>query len=520
MNIEAINKMMKKITLKSKMPKHWNEFIESTVKKHNFIIKDTANRTFHCTNCQHNYYNSKLKIGDITECPNCHNEYYIYSIKSRSLNYTDNVILVKKIKKQIVIRVFEIWTFYNRGKNILDYSVQEYARHLPGIGTFINDHVEFYYTGMQIYHFDMEEYWRPYKGERKFTEFPTYPFNKKRIIKGTKLEYAPIDECLKKFKELNFLDVLMIAANDSFELLWKMKLYNLSIEPWHFNKKGSFYKRFGVSKNCLEFMQTNNISYRQLMFFRLLKTDDMDILRKIENWSSKQVKFLLGKDIFYNYINHNLILDEYKIDTLKKIEKYTPLKKLNNYTVAFENLNIYKDYLEACEKLGIKLISRKTLFPDNLIKSHDEVINKLDSIENGKANLKIWPIYLKLSKYTYNDDEYIIYPSPSAESMKDESKQQGNCVGYSYLEPYSDDRTEIYFIRKLKNPIKSFITLEYKNGKVVQKELPFHCKNFTKEQNDFIEKWIGYRSFIDNKEKFKNKNKIDIKKYNIKNMVA
>lgn len=89
-----------------------------------------------------------------------------------------------------------------------------------------------------------------------------------------------------------------------------------------------------------------------------------------------------------------------------------------------------------------------------------------------------------------------------------------------YLNPYINKTTEIYFIRKIKDVTKSFITLEYKNGKVVQKELPHHSIKFTKEHTDFIDKWLGYRSFIDNKEKYKKKNEIKIKKYDLTKIAA
>ena len=83
-----------------------------------------------------------------------------------------------------------------------------------------------------------------------------------------------------------------------------------------------------------------------------------------------------------------------------------------------------------------------------------------------------------------------------------------------------ENKTEIYFIRILSEVTKSFITLEFKNGRVVQKELPHHNRNFTDEQNAFIDKWLGFRSFIEKKEKYKKKQEIKVIKYNFKKMAA
>ena len=83
-----------------------------------------------------------------------------------------------------------------------------------------------------------------------------------------------------------------------------------------------------------------------------------------------------------------------------------------------------------------------------------------------------------------------------------------------------NNETEIYLIRELSNPNKSFITLEYKNNHVVQKELPHHSRDFTDEQNNFIAKWLGYRNFIEKKEKYKKKQEIKVIKYDFKKMAA
>ena len=136
------------------------------------------------------------------------------------------------------------------------------------------------------------------------------------------------------------------------------------------------------------------------------------------------------------------------------------------------------------------------------------------------TQFKVYLRYLELSKYTYDDNKYIIFPAPSIDDMKNEGTQQDNCVAYMYLNPYKDGETEIFFIRKLEDVTKSFITLEYKDGCVVQKELSHHNRNFTNEQLTFINKWLGFRNFIDLKEKHKAKTEIKIKKYNLNQLAA
>lgn len=128
--------------------------------------------------------------------------------------------------------------------------------------------------------------------------------------------------------------------------------------------------------------------------------------------------------------------------------------------------------------------------------------------------------YLELSKYTYDNDKYLIFPAPSVSDLTDEGIQQGNCVAYRYLNEYVNKKTEIFFIRKLNDVTKSFITLEFKDGKIIQKELPHHSKEFTREQLDFIDAWCNFRKLIDKKEKYQSKCTEKTKKYDLKRIVA
>ena len=255
------------------------------------------------------------------------------------------------------------------------------------------------------------------------------------------------------------------------------------------------------------------------MILKLFQKADKNLLQKFRNENINNLRFLIKNNLLEEYYQFNLDSNSYyNIRLLREISKYVPIRKLINYPKGLKNLNIYKDYLEMSKKLALNYKTKKDLFPRNLISRHDKLQTKIKIDEDKNKQFAAYLRYLKLSKYTYSDNKYIIFPAPSIDSMKDEGRQQGNCVGYIYVNPYINGETEIFFIRELENVCKSFITLEYKKGKIVQKELPHHSTDFKDEQINFIEKWLGFRSFIDNKEKIEKQ--IKIKKYNIKNMVA
>lgn len=373
---------------------------------------------------------------------------------------------------------------------------------------------------MRIYHYTFKKLgWREYNGVRYFSDFVKYPYSEKKLIKGTKLEYAPIKQFTSKFYPCNFIDAIELAGYESFELLWNMKLYNLSFSARKLNKNGTFYKRFGISKDYLKFMQDNDINYRELRVLRLIKKKDIELIRQLGKCQFSQVKYLHENQILEEFINNGNRVNYNSIETLRAIENFIPLKKLKNYQKGLKHLNIYKDYLYMSKKLALNYKSRKDLFPRNLVSRHDKLQKRIKITEDINTHFGVYLRFLELSKYMYEDDKYTIFPAPTIESMKEEGEQQKNCVGSSYLMPYSQNKTEIYFIRESNNITKSFITLEFKNGQVRQKELAEHKTNFTDEQNEFIDKWILYRGFVDQREKYKLKEN-KVVKYNLEKLVA
>lgn len=523
MKQEKIDELMSRIDRKCKLPKHWDEFVKANSKEHHLIVKDREKKKLYCSNCNRYFNNKAIKVRDYIECPHCHKKSYVYGINYNRKSFEQSIVLVQRMDKQVVIRIFEICSYFNEGKKRIKRSCIEYARILPGIGRFLGNNVYMGMFGdMKVYHGYKKINWSAYKGHKFLTDYPTYPYDKKRLIKGTNMEYAPINEFMDKFSyfRYNFLDVLELAAYGSFELLWNMKLYNLCFYSKALNKNGSFYKRFGVPKNFLKFMQDNNITYKELMILRLFQKTDKKLLQKFRYTNINHLRYLIKNNIFEDFCCSNLELNDNNITLFKEASKFVSLKKLMKYPKGLNNLSIYIDYLHMAKKLALNYKTKKDLFPRNLIARHDKLQTKIKVTEDMKTQFAAYLRYLELSKYTYSDDKYIIFPAPSIDSMKDEGNQQGNCVGYLYLDRYINGETEIYFVRKLDDICKSFITLEYKNGSVVQKELPHHSRNFTDEQINFIEKWLGFRSFIDQKEKVKNKTTFKVKQYKLNEMVA
>lgn len=521
MTDEEIKILMNKIDKRCKMPKYWNEFIDKQTKNDNIFIKNIKTKEIYCTYCKKTFKSKNVNVGQIYTCPHCKNNYTVYATNYNRKSFETSVTLFQRINKQIIIRVFEIYSYFCNEDIKINRDINEYVRIIPGVGTFLGNNTYIGYMGKMIIYNENPYSWYQYKGIKNFSCFPQYPYNKKKLIKGTKLEYAPINEFMEKFPYYNFIETLQVAGYDSFELLWNLKLYNLSKDSDKFNKTGTFYNRFRVPKNFLKFMQDNDVSYRQLRIMQLLKNKGLKNMKKYieKDYGYNNIRFFNKHKVLDEYINNHNKYDYLHMKTLKTILKYVSLKKFLKYPQGINNLYIYKDYLEMANKLALNYKSKRDLFPENLIERHDELQTKIKVESDIKHCFGIYLRFLELSKYIYEDDTYIIFPANSSEEFINEGSQQKNCVNYMYSQKYIDKETEIYFMRNLKNITKSLVTLEFNNNKVLQKEQQNH-EQTTKQQNEFIEKWIMYRKFIDKKEKYTKKSKNKIINYDLEKLVA
>lgn len=516
MKQKKLDILMKKIDVTPK-PKHWRKFINENTIGHNIILK-YGNRAF-CTHCQ-KYFDKVLSVHNYNKekCKWCGNEYYVSNHNIKNFSFLKDIAFYTKVDDTIVLRIFEIESKFDNATRTFKHNLQEFARFIPNKGIVINNAVSFYMWNQKIWHNIKIKKWRIYTGTRILYKMPIYPYNKKKLFKDTPLQYAPIKEFKSEYRYYSDFKILQIASYQSFELLWKMGLHRLSLHSKFFNKKGNFQKRFGVPKSFLKFMVENDIDFEDYKILKLLQRPDMNLIQKYRRYNYNYLAFMKREGFLDNFD----ILEKfyYHSSILRDICKYVPLKKFLKYEKGVKNMYIYADYLKMAETLGYSIKGKKRLFPYQLKAWHDKLSEKIKICEDMDTQFAVYMRYLELSKYTYEDEKYIIFPATSVYAIKEEGKNQGNCVATNYLKPYFEKQTEIYFIRKLNNIDKSFITLEYKNGKVVQKELPHHSTNFTNEQNAFIDKWLNFREFIDKKEKYKCNKHIESKKYDITKMVA
>ena len=463
---------LKKMPKEMKLPKNWKKFVKENDVEYNLLIKQ--GKECKCTNCGKHFYSNQVVIKECSAvCPFCNNIYNIKRSNLRNYFFLYELALVDKIDNKLVLRYFEVRRKYNHEKRKFDDDIVEYARIVPELDIeLVNDRFIKYMSIEKVNHTKKIKKWRVFNGMYGLRQYykSIYLENIEEKLKGTIYQYAPITDAVIYLgnNKLCFLNVLEKSKYPSFELLMKLGLYKLALDcPEKFNITGNFEKRFGVKKNFYNFMKRHDISYDELCVLQLTQKANINKIRRLLRISS------------------NFISD------LKEVSKYIDLNQIENYSKKQKNFNIhnYLDYVKNLEKLEIP-ITNKLLLPDNFNEAHDTSVKKVEIIVDDKElmNEKIKERYKQLEKNGYSDNVFFIRPAKSLDDIKSEACQQNNCVYKNYSIPYAFGECDIYFLREIKNPKKSLVTIEVRDNKIRQKEQKNHI-NLSEEQNGILNYW-------------------------------
>ena len=158
---------------------------------------------------------------------------------------------------------------------------------------------------------------------------------------------------------------------------------------------------------------------------------------------------------------------EYVIEDIKK---YVSVEKFIKYfrTKRLKDAHLYRDYLRFAKELGLDLKNKRYLFPDKLKTMHDKYEKQIKEIQEEQILKQIIERANELSKNTYRNKEFIIFPANSVNAMIDESNQQNNCVR-TYAEKYATGQCDIYFMREITKQGESLVTVEVIGNIITQK---------------------------------------------------
>lgn len=285
--------------------------MDEQLKYHNLIIKKAEK--CYCTNCRH-VFESNKKVNEETRCPNCKNKYLIKRSSLKYYNFKDYFALLDNVKGNLVVRYFELNTVYNNyNKDYkITHSTVEFARNFYNetVPLFVNDRVSKGLGKKYIHHNEDAGMWRMFTSYYDLIRSGIlYPYNLKNIFKDTEYKYSMLWELAKHTEYVDIPNLLHNAKNKSFELLVKMKLYNLALESCHFENK-NFQLQFKSIKQYYPFMKKYNISYNQFNILKIINEPDINKIRYLQKFNTSTLSEI------FNYIS------------IDRFIKYTKQKKV------------------------------------------------------------------------------------------------------------------------------------------------------------------------------------------------
>lgn len=289
------------------------------------------------------------------------------------------------------------------------------------------------------------------------------------------------------------------------------------------NRKGNLRKDLGIGKKMYNYMR--NLQVEDLLRFYCNDTSYSPIydlhgweyivwrypvkqrlMQAVDKLYDKNDTILVTKDDFIYGINHSLSQINNITKMMAEVGKQVELYKLLEYigvdvythqaTGSIEEIiRLLEDYYQMVYKYPnfIK-------YPKYLVVAHDIASRNYKGHKDEAQTHNIYNTYKEEYKnyeglFLYNSEKFPVVALRSAEEIIAEGTAQSNCVG-SYSQRVADGKSYIFSLRQPKDYSKSWITIEVKNGEVVQAFQTYN-QRVTGRALEFLQAWanrVGYKA--------------------------
>ncbi len=230
-------------------------------------------------------------------------------------------------------------------------------------------------------------------------------------------------------------------------------------------------------------------------------TADMTIITR--NWLKKNKSLLKNSDKSFNEIMIQLYLEKRHIkmiDNIDRLVHYKQLKllpkevNLNKFINYLEkekfSFDYYLDYIRMLQELETPLTSDLVVFPKNLTKAHDDLVQVIGKLERELEEKEYEKRQKALQKYEQEIDEFVFLVPKDLQEIVNEGNALHHCVGGKYyLNSHTNGNTNIIFIRQKEEVDKPYFTLEYKNQHVAQVQGKYNRERVPNNLQKAINKW-------------------------------
>jgi hypothetical protein len=480
-----------------------------------FTWKNGKQQHGYCTHCKNEFETQDLKHKSTSSCPICHSKcvvqasgisrkymvdevYFVYYEKSKA---NPNAITARGIYAlrdyrfdfRSVDTMFQTKALYvfEQGNSRMVHRPHVYFSHIEGMAYVSN--------------------WNSKKNV--LSELNTSMANKpsycsydsiKEAVKGTPFQYSTWERYLSG-DLVQFFD--LYSKYPCIEYLTKLGMESL-VEAKLYG-----HKTFGaINWNGKTLQKVVRLSKPDLKEIRDTKISIGPLALRLFQLSKRDKSNLTLEEIYE-------IVQGYgsQFEDLQIILKHTTLGKSNNYITKqfkkdldkkifyheFQVLQMWRDYIKDCNRLGMDLNQESILFPSNLHRAHQNTIKQVKIKEDAEITRKIQLRKKFLEGYCFEYAGLIIRPAADSKELIEEGKALHHCVG-TYANRYAKGETNLFVIRRVSEPDKPFYTMEIKDNNIQQTRGLKNCAP-TKEVQAFIEVFTTER-LIPKPKKQKTKN--------------
>ncbi len=246
------------------------------------------------------------------------------------------------------------------------------------------------------------------------------------------------------------------------ERLWKQGLHNLAVDLCR------SYTQY-ISEKAL--FKNNSVENDDIRIFRLVDITGTEL----KHW--KELK-KIGKRPMAAEIELMRSLGV-SFSRMAEIAKYMSIKKALAYLVKLKedtgkcDTTMYKDYLNLLKELKMDMKSDFNLYPRDLRRRHDELVEIKNEVDNAKLKRKLdreYSVIAKMEKelnerYAVENKECFIRAPHSAYEIAIEGQKLHHCVGGDgYRDKMKRGESFILFVRKKDAPDNPWWTIEVSSG--------------------------------------------------------
>ncbi|MBX4267153.1 PcfJ domain-containing protein [Clostridium estertheticum] len=492
---DVIDKAMLKV---GTLPKNFENWVYNSpfgFSRYIYYKRKGKNISGYCTECKKDFVITETKLtkknikhNNNGTCPKCNKKIEYKAIgKTTQLQDRAEFAIMQKYEKGFIVRYFSgSISYMEHYKNpIMHYYETIREIYTPNNNFLIikkYEYNEFLQTGITR--------WCDDSRRREVPKAYFYTRNLKSILADTKWKYSCMYDYAKEVKFL-FADVFLIEylKHPTIEYFIKAKLFkfvddNLSYYNSDWNGINFEAKKikdiFGMDMKLFQQMQRLNLGNKGLT--QIKKVSEMG-----KTITDLQLKWLDNNLSDFGYFNKM-----YQLTTANQIIKYVKTQVSSNHS-AYNILSAWCDYIVQCRNLEFDLNNTFILYPQNLLEKHEELNLMCEVKKTKKLNDGIKNVFKVVNeKYSFSNKKNLtIRTVANVSELVAEGQKQRHCVGgMGYAGSMAKGDIAIMVIRAIKEPNKSFYTLELnlKTKKVVQ------CRGFkncdmTLEVKKFVESW-------------------------------